>query len=48
MDTSEEVKRTCEVLIEGGNILFPLGPLPWSACCANVVVRFGVFWNIHV
>lgn len=48
LDSAEEVKRTYEVLIEGGNILFPLGPLPWSACCANVVDRFGVFWYIHV
>ncbi len=48
LDSVEEVKRTYEVLIEGGNILFPLGPLPWSACCANVVDRFGVFWYMHV
>jgi PhnB protein len=48
LDTAEEVKRAYEVLIEGGNILLPLGPLPWSTCCANVVDRFGVFWYIYV
>lgn len=48
LDNAEEVKRTYGVLVEGGNILLPLGPLPWSACCANVVDRFGVFWYIYV
>ncbi|MNU06556.1 hypothetical protein D3C72_2517900 [compost metagenome] len=48
LDNAEEVKRTYGVLVEGGIILLPLGPLPWSACCANVVDRFGVFWYIYV
>lgn len=24
------------------------GPLPWNACCANVIDRFGVFWYISI
>lgn len=48
LDSAEDVKRTYEILSEGGNILLPLGPLPWSACCTNVVDRFGVFWYIYV
>lgn len=42
------VENAYEVLKENANTLYPLGPLPWSACCANLVDRFGVFWYISV
>lgn len=45
-ETEEEVKKTYDILIEDANILIPLGSLPWSSCCANVVDKFGVFWYI--
>ncbi|GKX66728.1 VOC family protein [Inconstantimicrobium mannanitabidum] len=48
LENEEAVKKSYEVLIEGGNILLPIGPLPWSACCANVIDKFGVFWYISV
>ena len=48
LDSEEAVKKAYEVLIEGGNILLPLGPVPWSTCCANVIDKFGVFWYISV
>jgi PhnB protein len=48
LDSEEAVKNAYDVLIEGGNILLPLGPLPWSISCANVVDKFGVFWYISV
>lgn len=48
LENEEAVKKAYDILIEGGNILLPLGPLPWSTCCANVVDRFGVFWYISV
>ncbi|MDF2906005.1 MAG: 3-demethylubiquinone-9 3-methyltransferase [Herbinix sp.] len=48
LESEDLVKKAYETLVEGGNILLPLGPLPWSACCANVVDRFGVFWYISV
>lgn len=48
LDSEEAVKKAYDVLIEGGNILLSLGPLPWSTCCANVVDKFGVFWYISV
>lgn len=42
------VKKAYDILIEDGNILLPLGPLPWSSCCANVIDKFGVFWYLYV
>lgn len=48
LENEEVVKKAYEVLIEGGNILLPIGSLPWSACCANVIDKFGVFWYISV
>lgn len=48
LENEDAVKKAYDILIEGGNILLPLGPLPWSTCCANVIDRFGVFWYISV
>ncbi len=42
------VKRAYDVLTESGNILIPLGALPWSSCCANVIDKYGIFWYISV
>ena len=44
----EPVKKAYEVLKEDANILLPLGSLPWSSCCANLIDKFGVFWYIAV
>ena len=44
----EAVRKAYDVLKEDANILFPLGSLPWSACCANLVDKFGIFWYIAV
>lgn len=48
LDSEEAVKRAYAVLIEDGDILLPLGSLPWSACCANVIDKYGVFWYISI
>ena len=40
------VEKAYDVLQEDANILYPLGSLPWSRCCANLIDRFGVFWYI--
>ncbi|WP_438433735.1 VOC family protein [Gorillibacterium sp. sgz500922] len=45
---AEEVENAYTLLAEGGTVLFPLGSLPWSACCAEVVDRYGVYWYITV
>lgn len=46
--TENEVKKAYEILAEDGTVLRPLGQLPWSACCADVVDKFGVYWYITV
>ncbi|ADL50819.1 VOC family protein [Clostridium cellulovorans] len=47
-DNEEEVKKAYAMLIDGGTVLFPLGSLPWSSCCAEVVDKYGVYWYITV
>lgn len=42
------VKNAYDMLQEDANILYPLGSLPWSTCCANLVDKFGIFWYISV
>ena len=42
------VKHAYEVLQDEANILYPLGSLPWSTCCANLGDKFGIFWYISV
>lgn len=48
LEDEEAVKKAYEILIEGGNVLLPIGSLPWSTCCVNVIDKFGVFWYISV
>ena len=48
LKSEHAVENAYEVLKENANILYPLGSLPWSARCANLVDRFGVFWYISV
>ena len=42
------VQRAFQCLADGGRVVLPLGSLPWSACCAEVVDRFGVWWYLTV
>ena len=44
----QAVKKAYAVLQEEANILYPLGSLPWSTCCANLIDKFGIFWYIAV
>ena len=48
LGSEEAVRKAYARLMDGGNILLPIGPLPWSSCCANVIDRFGIFWYISV
>ena len=45
-DTEEELKKAYELLIEGGMIIRPLGPLLWDALSADIVDKFGVCWYL--
>jgi len=47
-DNEDEVKKAYSMLVDGGKVLFPLGSLPWSSCCADVVDKYGVYWHITV
>ena len=48
LDNDDEMKTAYAMLIDGGRILRPLGPLPWTPLSADVVDRFGVCWYLHV
>jgi uncharacterized glyoxalase superfamily protein PhnB len=47
-NNKEEVQKAYKILSVGGNVLFPLGSLPWSECAADVVDKFGICWYIAV
>lgn len=42
------VRNAYDVLREGGTVIDPLGPCPWSSCCSNLIDKFGVFWWISI
>lgn len=46
--SEDEVKKAYSMLTSGGNVLLPIGSLPWSSCCAEVVDKYGVYWYITV
>lgn len=46
LDSEEEVNRAYKLLSENAKIMTPLGPLPWTPCCAELVDQFGVWWYI--
>ncbi len=48
MDSEADVRRAFDVLKQGGTVMLPVGTLPWSACCAEVVDRYGVYWYVTV
>lgn len=47
-DSEEEVKKAYAMLAKDGTVLLPLGSLPWSSCCADVIDKYGVYWYITV
>ena len=40
------VEKAYDVLKEGAEILFPLGPCDFSSCMVDLIDRFGVRWCI--
>lgn len=44
----DKVKQAYEVLKEGSEILFPLGPCDFSPLCADFIDKFGVRWCLFV
>ncbi len=47
-DNETEVKKAYDMLAEDGKVMLPIGSLPWSACCAEVVDKYGVYWYITI
>ena len=43
-----EVRRMWGALADGGQVLMPLGPYPFSACFGWLNDRFGVSWQLTV
>ncbi|MBE0601392.1 MAG: VOC family protein [Firmicutes bacterium] len=46
--SADEVVKAFDELSKDGTVLLPLGSLPWSACCAEVVDKYGVYWYLTV
>ena len=42
------VEHAYDLLRQEGTVLLPIGSLPWSACCAEVVDKYGVYWYLTV
>jgi uncharacterized glyoxalase superfamily protein PhnB len=47
LGSEQAVRKVHDILGEGGKVLH-LGARPWSAFCADIVDKFGVFWWIAV
>jgi len=47
-DNEAELREVFALLSEGGIVKDPIGPVPWSACCASVIDKFGITWWISV
>lgn len=47
-DCEEDVKKAYSMLAKDGKVLFPIGSLPWSSCCADVIDKYGVYWYITI
>lgn len=47
-ETADEVKRAFEELALDGTVVMPICALPWSACAAEVVDKYGVYWYLTV
>ena len=44
----DKVKQAYELLKDGSEILFPLGPCDFSQLCADFIDKFGVRWCLFV
>ena len=45
-ETEEELRKVYSMLSDGGCVIAPLAPLPWSPLAADVVDKYGVYWYI--
>ena len=47
-DEKPELEAVYEVLKEGADVLYPLGPCDWGVCMADLVDRYGVRWGLFI
>lgn len=47
-DSEDEVINAYNLLKKEGIVRRSIGPLPWSACSADVLDKFGVYWYIYM
>jgi len=45
-EQEDKLKKAYNVLTEGGQILYPIGPCAWNRCMADVIDKFGVRWYL--
>ena len=48
LDSEEAVRHAFAKLRQGGTVMLPIGALPWTACAAEVVDKYGVYWYLTV
>jgi uncharacterized glyoxalase superfamily protein PhnB len=48
LGSEEAVKKAFSILSEGGTVIAPMGSVPWNACTAQVVDKYGVGWYICI
>ena len=44
----ERVRKACDMLAEGGEVLTPFGKLIWTTCGAELIDKYGVWWCLFV
>ena len=47
-ETDEEIERLYAVLSQGGKVLMPLGPYPFSEKYGWIADKFGVSWQLSL
>jgi len=47
-DNEAELREAFAILSEDGFIVNPIGAVPWSPCCADVIDKFGISWWISI
>ena len=48
VDNEAELREAFAILSEDGFIVNPIGAVPWSPCCADVIDKFGISWWISI
>ena len=44
----ERIRKACDMLADGGEVLTPFGELIWTPCGAELIDKYGVWWCLFV